>query len=250
MLCWKFAKFLKSFLKAQVSFPSICSSKFISIKHNSSILFLTQTIYTLVKISLLNANVWDFGVLGLKLVKFLMSILNWQVSFSSNFVSLFFAMTQNSSVNPKLIHFLLWIRRSHQSPNYFWFSDVICWKFAKFLKSFLKAQVSFPSIVSSKFISIKHNSSILFLTQTLYTLVKSSLLKCKFLRFWSARVKFVKSSCKFWTDKSISLQIWVWDRTGKLGYFDPVLKSKIIFVLNIQSGKLKHLMANLIWWLF
>ena len=192
MLCWKFAKFLKSFLKAQVSFPSICSSKFISIKHNSSILFLTQTIYTLVKISLLNANVWDFGVLGLKLVKFLMSILNWQVSFSSNFVSLFFAMTQNSSVNPKLIHFLLWIRRSHQSPNYFWFSDVICWKFAKFLKSFLKAQVSFPSIVSSKFISIKHNSSILFLTQTLYTLVKSSLLKCKFLRFWSARVKFVK----------------------------------------------------------
>ena len=192
MLCWKFAKFLKSFLKAQVSFPSIFSSKFISIKHNSSILFLTQTIYTLVKSSLLNPNVWDFGVLGLKLVKFLMSILNWQVSFSSNFVSLFFAMTQNSSVNSKLIHFLLWIKGSHQSPNYFWLSNVICWKFAKFLKSFLKAQVSFPSIFSSKFISIKHNSSILFLTQTIYTLVKSSLLNPNVWDFGVLGLKLVK----------------------------------------------------------
>ena len=41
----------------------------------------------------------------------------------------------------------------------------------------------------STFSSIKHNSSILFLGQTLYTFVKSSPLKCKFLRFLSARVK-------------------------------------------------------------
>ena len=55
--------------------------------------------------------------------------------------------------------------------------------------SFLKAQVSFPSNVVSVFSAIKHNSSILHLAQTLYTLVKSNLLKCKFLRFSSTRVK-------------------------------------------------------------
>ena len=55
--------------------------------------------------------------------------------------------------------------------------------------SFLKAQVSFPSNVASIFSAIKQNSPILFLAQTLYTLFKRSPLKCKFLRFLSARVK-------------------------------------------------------------
>ena len=48
------------------------------------------------------------------------------------------------------------------------------WKFAKFLISFLKAQVSFPSNFASIFNVIKHNSSVLFLAQTLYTLVKGA----------------------------------------------------------------------------
>ena len=68
-------------------------------------------------------------------------------------------------------------------PNMLW------WKFAKFLISFLKAQVIFPSNFASIFSAIKHNSSILFLAQKLYNLVKSSPLKCKFLRFSIARVK-------------------------------------------------------------
>ena len=55
--------------------------------------------------------------------------------------------------------------------------------------SFLKAQVIFPSNVASIFSAIKQNSSILFFAQTLYTLLKSSPLKCKYLRFSSARVK-------------------------------------------------------------
>ena len=55
--------------------------------------------------------------------------------------------------------------------------------------SFLKAQVSFPSNVVSVFNTIKHNSPILFLAQTLYTLFKRSPLKCKFLRFSSTQVK-------------------------------------------------------------
>ena len=62
-------------------------------------------------------------------------------------------------------------------------------KFAKFIMSFLKAQFSFPSNVASIFSAIKQNSPILFLAQTLYTLLKRRPLKCKYLRFSSARVK-------------------------------------------------------------
>ena len=127
-------------------------------------------------------------MLGLKFVKFLMSILNWHVNSSSNFPSSFIAMTQNSPVNFKLIHFLLWTKGSRQSPPVFRISS-FCWKFPKFLMSFLKAQVSFRPSVASTFIAIKHNSSILYLAQRLYTLLKGSPLKCKFLRLSSARVK-------------------------------------------------------------
>ena len=58
-------------------------------------------------------------------------------------------------------------------------------KFAKFLMPFFKAQVSFPSNFASILSAIKHNSSVLFLAQTLYTLVKEA----KVFRFWSVRVK-------------------------------------------------------------
>ena len=50
---------------------------------------------------------WNFWVLGSKFVKLLMSILNWQVSFFSNFASFFSVITHNSSVTFKLMHFLL-----------------------------------------------------------------------------------------------------------------------------------------------
>ena len=55
--------------------------------------------------------------------------------------------------------------------------------------SFLKAQVSFPSNFTSVFNTIEHKSSVLFLAQPLYTLVKSSPLKCKSSRISSAQVK-------------------------------------------------------------
>ena len=58
----------------------------------------------------------DFRVLGSTFVKFHMSILNWQVNFSSNFASFFIVMTHNSSVNFNLMHFILWIKGLHQRP--------------------------------------------------------------------------------------------------------------------------------------
>ena len=64
-----------------------------------------------------------FQVLGSKFIKFLMSILKCQVNSSSNFASFFIVMTHDSSVDFKLILFLLWIKGSHQNSN---FETFIC----------------------------------------------------------------------------------------------------------------------------
>ena len=80
--------------------------------------FLAQTIYTLLIRSPLKWKFWDFQVLGSKFIKFLMSILNWQVNSFSNFASFFIVITYNSSVDFKLILFLLWIKWSHQYLNF------------------------------------------------------------------------------------------------------------------------------------
>ena len=58
-----------------------------------------------------------FKCSGQKFVKFLISILKWPVNSFSNFASFFIAMTHNSSMDCKLILFLLWIKGSYQSPN-------------------------------------------------------------------------------------------------------------------------------------
>ena len=80
--------------------------------------FSAQTLYALVTRSQLNTSFLDFWVLWPKFVKFLMSILKRQVSSSSTFVSFFIFMAHNSSVNFKVIHFLLWTKESHQSSNF------------------------------------------------------------------------------------------------------------------------------------
>ena len=105
-----FARFLVSFLKAQVNFPLNFASIFSAIRHNSSVLFLAQTLYTFVKGVNQRAIFLDFQVLESKFVKFLMWILKWQVNSSSNFALFFIAMTHNSSVNFKVIPFLLWTK--------------------------------------------------------------------------------------------------------------------------------------------
>ena len=47
-----------------------------------------------------------------------MSVLKWQVNSSSNFALFLIALTNNYSVDFKLIHFLLWTKESHQSSNF------------------------------------------------------------------------------------------------------------------------------------
>ena len=67
----------------------------------------------------------------------LMSVLSWQFNYSSNLTSFIIVMAHNSPVNFKRIHFLLWIKGSHQNFN---FKDfLVLWrKFAKFLMSSFK----------------------------------------------------------------------------------------------------------------
>ena len=50
-----------------------------------------------------------------------MSVFKWQVNSSSNFALFFLVMTHISSVNFKVIPFLLWTKGSHQSPNFDFF---------------------------------------------------------------------------------------------------------------------------------
>ena len=149
-LC-KFAKFLMTFLKAQVSFPSNFTSIFSVIKHNSSVFFLAQTLSSLVKGANERAIFLDFWVLESKFVKFLTSNFKWQVSFSSNFASIFILTRHNSTVNFNLILFLPWIKRTHQSPN---FETFKCSS-----ENFLHSSCHFPNH-KSVYLQILHHSSV------------------------------------------------------------------------------------------
>ena len=127
-------------------------------------------------------------MLGSKFVMF-MSILKLQVSSSWLFVSLFIVMTHNSTVNLKLIHFLLWTKRSYQSSN---FDTYKCSG-----ENLQNSSCHFPSATSQllfKFcITLQCHERIFpctFSAQTIYTFLKRSSLKWKLLRLSSARVKF------------------------------------------------------------
>ena len=127
-------------------------------------------------------------MLGLKFIKFLMSILKQQVNSSSDFASFFTAMTHNFSLNFQLKLFLLWIKGPHQIPSLRLSSAMvkICQIphviFQTTSKFFLKLWITFQC----------HERYLLctFLGQTLNTLHNRNKWKCKFLRVLIAQVKF------------------------------------------------------------
>ena len=111
-----------------------------------------------------------------------MLILNWQVNSFSNFVSFFIVITYNYPVNLKLIHFLLCIKGSNESLK---FENFVC--SGEHLPNFSCHVPNHKSV----FLQILHHTLVswniaplYFLNQTLYTLVKSSPLKCKFSRLF------------------------------------------------------------------
>ena len=143
-----------------------------------------------------------------KFVKCLMSILNWQVNSCSNLVSFFIVMTKNFPVNFKLTQFLLWIKGSHQTPN-FRLSKVLWWKFA------IIPHIIFESTSQFSFkccISIQCHK-----TKLLYTFFRSNIIYFGqkqpvkvhiFEIFECSGQNLSNASCQLWTDKSIPLQIW------------------------------------------
>ena len=85
LLRLKFTKFLMSFFKQKVSFSSKFGSFFSVMRDNSSVLFLTETLYAIEKGTTSICKLSELPQLTLKFTKFLMSILEPRVSFSSKF---------------------------------------------------------------------------------------------------------------------------------------------------------------------
>ena len=163
-----------SLLKAQVSFPSNVVSVFSTIKHNSSILSFSSNIIYFGQKQPLKVQIFEiFECSGQNL-----SIMNWKVNSSSNLAS--FSLSWH--VNFMLIHFLLWIKWPHQNSN-FRLPNMPCWKFAKFFRSILKGQVSFPSNVASVFTATKHNFPVIFKVKH-YVLCSKEAIKVQILKIF------------------------------------------------------------------
>ena len=126
------------------------------------------------------------------------------VNFLSNFASFFIVMTHNSSVNFKLIYFLIWIKGFHQNPN---FETIKCSGDNLPKSSYVILQTTsqffFQFCTTPQYHEIWLLST--FLAQTLCTLVKSLRSKC--LRLLSTHVKIYQIHEVFWKDMSIPFQI-------------------------------------------
>ena len=121
---------------------------------------LAQT-FTFVTRNPLKCKFFRLSSAQVRFVKFLMSVLKRQVNSSSIFASFFIVMTYNCSVHFKLINFPTLDKRI-PSKSQFWYFQVLWWKFAKFLISFIKPQVSFSSNFASLFSVMKDNFSVPF----------------------------------------------------------------------------------------
>ena len=123
-----------------------------------------------------------------------------------HFTSFFILMTHNSFVNFKIMHFLLWITGSHQSPN---FETFEC------SSENLPNYCLFPNH-KSVFLQILHHSSVsykinrlnFFSSNNIYFTQKEPSNVKIFGTLECLRQNFSNSSSQFWNDKSIPLQIF------------------------------------------
>ena len=133
-----------------------------------------------------------------------------------NFASFFIVMTHNYSVNFKLIYFLLWIKGSYRSSNFETFKcsgeNLPC------------SSCHFPNH-KSIFLQIFHQSSMTWKIISLYVF-RSNVLYCtkrtnqsKNFENFECSDQNSPSSCHFWNNKSVFLQIFhhtlvPWDITS------------------------------------
>ena len=144
-----------------------------------------------------------------KFIKFLNSVLNWQVNSSSNFASFFIVMTRNSPVNFKLIHFVLWIKGSHQSQN---FETLECSG-----ENLPNSSCHFPNHKSG-FPQILHHCPVSWKVTPLY-FFSSNIIQFGqtppikvwiFVTFECSSQNSSNSLYHFWNNKSIPLQIFLY----------------------------------------
>ena len=166
--------------------------------------FLAETSSSLVKRSPLKYNFLRYPSAWVKIRQIVVSVLKRQVNSSSNFISFFIVMIHNSSVNLNLIHFLLWIKGSHQGP--------ITETFESSGKNFLNSSSHFPNH-KSVFLQIWHHPSVswkitpldFFRSNVIY-FSQNETIKSTFWEWWVLRSKFSKC-LSFLNRKSVFLQI-------------------------------------------
>ena len=132
-------------------------------------------------------------------VKFFVSVLKWQVTSFSNFALFFIVMTRNSFVIFKVIHFLLWTKRSYQSPNF----DIFRWSGENLLNiwcHFSNSKSVFLQILHHSSMSLKITPLYFFSSNITYfghtKLIKTHFFFLDFQVLGSKFVKFLMSALK------------------------------------------------------
>ena len=135
-----------------------------------------------------------------------MLFLKAQVSFPSNFASIFSATKHNSSVIFYPKHYILWSKAVYQSVN-FWDFQGLESEFVKFFMSVLKRKVNSSSDFLAFFSVIRHNSSV---SIQLMHFILSTKAPCQSPSFDTSKYSgknLSNSSCHFPIEKSVFLQV-------------------------------------------
>ena len=119
------------------------------------------------------------------------------------------------------------------------------WKFAKFLMSFSKPQVSFSSNFDS---SVSWNMLLCtFLGQTLYTLHKRDWSKCKLFRLFSAQIKIHEILVIFETKNKFLFKFCT-TLIVRIGVSTPPQKHHLLLscqvLINRQAVQAPHFLGN------
>ena len=140
-----------------------------------------------------------------KFVKFVMSILKRQVDYSPNFASFFIIMTHNSSVNFKLILFLIWMKGPIKVP--------ILRRSSALMKIYHIPIAIFQT--TSRFLfHILHHSSVSWKITSLYFFRSKIIYFAQYEPMEAHIFETFKCSgqnspkfCHFWNNRSVFLQI-------------------------------------------
>ena len=134
---------------------------------------------------------------------FLESILKRHVSSSSIFVSFFIVMTHNSSVNFKVIHFLLWEKRSNQNSNFDPF-ECSCENLPNLTCHFPSNKSDFLRISNHSSMTWKITPLYFFSSGNIYFAQKEPIKVCHIPHILQ---NLSYSLCQCWNDRSIPFQI-------------------------------------------